>query len=144
MNSRHPVDERFELPDLSRTLDLIAKSNNDGHFAIFAFTTNYRVMLGTPYCRMDIENAPSGRTLEEAMKRCIADYAIHHAPNSELYHKLREQAEWDGVLREHGDSESITGRADLTKEKFRMEYEASLRDWMTKYWDEVIKGGIDK
>ena len=48
-------------------LALLAEIFSDGHFAIMKFTTNYRVCLGTPICREDIEKMAEGSTLIEAI-----------------------------------------------------------------------------
>ena len=50
---------------LIKAVDCIAKVKYDGHFTIMAFTGNYRVMLGTPYSREDIDKAAEGQTLED-------------------------------------------------------------------------------
>lgn len=52
-------------------LERLANKYHDGHFTIFKFTTNYRCMFGTPYNRMDIENAPKGKTADEAATNAI-------------------------------------------------------------------------
>jgi len=48
-------------------LMLLAEIFTDGHFTIMKFTTNYRVCLGTPSCREDIEKMAKGTTLLEAI-----------------------------------------------------------------------------
>jgi hypothetical protein len=45
---------------------------SDGHFTVMKFTTNWRVMFGTPGDRFDIEDAYVGRTFTEAASRAIA------------------------------------------------------------------------
>jgi len=62
---------------LIKAVDCIAKVKYDGHFTIMAFTGNYRVMLGTPYSREDIDGAAEGQTLEEALLNCIKMFANH-------------------------------------------------------------------
>ena len=93
MNNREPMN----AVTLARALDLIAKSEYDGHFTIFGFTGGSKVMFGTPNSRADIYNAVPGATIEDAAKNCIAQYVKSHPPNSQRYDRLRQQAEHDNV-----------------------------------------------
>lgn len=43
----------------------------DGHFTVMRFTTNWRVMLGTPADRDDITGAFEGATFNEAVYRLL-------------------------------------------------------------------------
>lgn len=70
---------RIDNYDFISLVDALAREKADGHFTIFAFTGNYRVMLGTPNSREDIENAPSGRTLQEALMNCVKQFAKEEA-----------------------------------------------------------------
>ena len=48
-------------------LMLLAEIFADGHFTIMKFTTNYRVCLGTPSMKEDIDKMAEGATLYEAI-----------------------------------------------------------------------------
>jgi transcriptional regulator with XRE-family HTH domain len=52
-------------------LTQLANLLSDGHYTIFKFTTNYRVGLGTPVEREDIDNMAEGKTLNEAIKNLL-------------------------------------------------------------------------
>lgn len=58
--------------------NLIAQRDYDGRFTIMVFTSNYKVMLGTPCSRDDIDNAMCGKTVEEAMNKCV----LQHVKNA--------------------------------------------------------------
>ena len=54
----------------------VAKKRHDGHFAIMRFTTNWRVMFGTPYGRDDIDQAFAGLTFADAAGAALAKEQI--------------------------------------------------------------------
>jgi len=104
-NRREPMDGVA----LARSLDLIAKTEYDGHFTIFGFTGGFKVMFGTPGSRDDIYNAVPGATIEDAVKNCIDKYAKSHSPNSARYDRLRQQQEHDNLML-RGDVPGTTRR----------------------------------
>jgi hypothetical protein len=56
---------------LLEQLTQIATDIADGHFTVMKFTTNWRVMFGTPMGRCDICDAFEGKTFEEAAMKAI-------------------------------------------------------------------------
>jgi hypothetical protein len=62
-NDKSPLDE----------LEARAIAEADGHFTIMRFTTNWRVVLGTPDGREDIEQMAEGKTLAEAIRHALDD-----------------------------------------------------------------------
>jgi hypothetical protein len=65
--------------ELMWRLERVARERHDGHFTVMRFTTNWRVMFGTPNDRDDIESALAGATFASAALaalRADADRAI--------------------------------------------------------------------
>jgi hypothetical protein len=68
MTKESPFD--FDVATLNALSWLKDMANNhaDGHYTICKFTSNYRVGLGTPNSREDINNMYQGSTFLEAVK----------------------------------------------------------------------------
>lgn len=49
----------------------IANLYHDGHMTIFKFTTNWRIMFGTPHSRSSVNLAHDGKTFAEAAEHAI-------------------------------------------------------------------------
>lgn len=49
----------------------IANRNYDGHFTLMKFTSNWRCCFGTITERMEISNMAEGKTMDEAIEKCI-------------------------------------------------------------------------
>jgi hypothetical protein len=68
----------FEVDRLLKLVTLEAKRLHDGHFTIFAFTTHYKVALGTPDLdggkgRPQLAEMPGSPTLKEALIAALVE-----------------------------------------------------------------------
>ena len=67
-----------------RALDGYAHLHYDGHWTVLRFTTNVRVMVGTPNDREDIDNAFEGCSISDAIEKLL----WHHA-RIEVFGKMQ-------------------------------------------------------
>src|SRR5262249_3031935 len=79
--------------ELMKRLQRVASEHFGGHFTVMKFTTNWRIMFGTPGERADIANAPCGKTFAEAAAKALAapehtwQYRIKIEPGLALLHE---------------------------------------------------------
>jgi hypothetical protein len=88
----------FEVDRLLKLLALEAKKHHDGHYAIFSFTTGYKVAFGTPAIavgsgREQLGRVPACVTLKEALiaalvaSKTFAEYgeeAVQHQERDDI------------------------------------------------------------
>ena len=66
--------DKITLAMLS-ALSAAARRVSDGHFTVMRFTTEYRVCLGTPEDRDDVEKMFCAETMPGAISLCLAALA---------------------------------------------------------------------
>lgn len=68
-----------DLADCWTVLNEIAVDIYDGHFTVLRFTTNWRIMFGTPYDRECIDTLTYvGKTFSEATENALMGEVLKH------------------------------------------------------------------
>ena len=72
-----------------KALEGYARCCFDGHFTVLRFTTNVRVMVGTPNDRADIDNAMDGCSISVAIEKLL----WNHVRAADMDNKTKDHAQ---------------------------------------------------
>lgn len=120
------------LSELLLKLTELANTQADGHYTIAKFTTNYRVLLGTPMEWNDWEAVPPGKTLEEAIGQCLLQYTIQHesVPEAKFHQAWLAEASSIPLVAQHTVTlDGVTMRFDFAVPSRQVAIEIDGYEW---------------
>lgn len=120
------------LSELLLKLTELANTQADGHYTIAKFTTNYRVLLGTPMEWNDWAAVPPGQTLEEAIGQCLLQYTMQHesVPEAKFHQAWLAEASSIPLVAQHTVTlDGVTMRFDFAVPSRQVAIEIDGYEW---------------